>query len=318
MTPRSGLALAARIFDLCIGITDVDIGFAPPFTGLSLLASYVKPDFLRTEYGLGRNVFLIAQDTFFESKGAFTGEISAEMLAAIGVDRVILGHSDRRNNLGKYFGFGSSIADRLSPKFVRQELETLRANPSADPVVVTALERLLSDEQHLILAGLARFLESELIERAGESDETIQKKVQAALTQGLQVILCVGENLDIRESQATFQFLDRQIRMAMEPVSPRIAAEIIIAYEPVWAVGEGAHAASIEQIGQVHDFIRNLVMDLYGEQIASTIRILYGGNVKPDNIAEIMTIPGVDGALVGGASLQANDFAKIVRFGFGP
>ena len=112
LIPRAGVALAARIFDLCHNIRDVDMGFAPPFTGLSTLANYIKPDFLLREYGIGRNVFLLAQDTFFESKGAFTGEISADMLAAIGVDRVIIGHSDRRANLGKYFGFSSSVARR--------------------------------------------------------------------------------------------------------------------------------------------------------------------------------------------------------------
>jgi triosephosphate isomerase len=315
LIPRSGVALAARIFDICRGVKDVDIGLAPPFTGLSTLADYLKPDFLRTEYGLGRNVFLLAQDTFFESKGAYTGEISPEMLAAIGVDRVIIGHSDRRTNLGKYFGFGPSVAKRLSRSFLSQELEKLKMKAGADAQILAALEHLTSEENQNILTGLARFLEEELIERVGESDEAIQHKVQAALAQGLQVILCVGENRDARESHETFHLLDRQLRMAFEVVSPRTAGEVVIAYEPVWAVGEGAKAATLEQISEVHDFIRNLIMDLYGEQIASSIRILYGGNVKPENIAEIMNIPGVDGALVGGASLRANTFAQIIRFG---
>lgn len=313
--PRSGVALAARIFDLCKGIKDVDIGLAPPFTGLSTLADYIKPDFLRTEYGLGRNVFLLAQDTFFESKGAFTGEISAEMLASLGVDRVIIGHSDRRTNLGKYFGFGPSIAKRLSKSFLLQELELLRTKDDADRQVLAALEHLVSEANQDVLTGIQRFLEEELIERAGESDEVIQKKVQAALAHGLQVILCVGENREARETHETFNLLERQLRSAFEVVSPRTASEVVIAYEPVWAVGEGAKPAKLEQISEVHDFIRNLIMDLYGEQIASTIRILYGGNVKADNIAEIMSIAGVDGALVGGASLKAWDFAQIIRFG---
>ncbi len=315
MIPRSGVALAARIFDLCRDIRDVEIGFAPPYTGLSALADYMKPDFLRSEYGLGRNVFLLAQDTFFESKGAFTGEISSEMLASLGVDRVIIGHSDRRTNLGKYFGFGSSVARRFTRSFLLQEVELLRTKPNIDPMIVMAVEHLAAEENKDILTGLARFMETELRERAGESDEAIQKKVQACLAHGLQIILCCGENREARDSHETFKLLDRQIRMGMEAVSPRIAGEVVIAYEPVWAVGAGAQPAKIEQISEVHDFMRNLIMDLYGEQIASTIRILYGGNVKPDNIAEIMNIPDVDGALVGGASLKAPDFAQIIRFG---
>lgn len=314
MIPRSGVALAARIFDLCKGLKDVDIGLAPPFTGLSALADYIKPDFLRSEYGLGRNVFLLAQDTFFESKGAFTGEISPEMLGAIGVDRVIIGHSDRRANLGKYFGFGSSVARRLTQSFLTQELEQQRVAQPPDTEVIAALEHLTGVPPDL-LAGMARFLEEELKERAGESDEAIQRKVQATLAQGLQVILCCGENWEARASHETFHLLDRQIRIALEGVSPRMITELVIAYEPVWAVGEGAEPAKPDQISEVHDFIRNLIMDLYGEQTASSIRILYGGNVRPENIVEIMAIPGVDGALVGGASLKANDFARIIRFG---
>lgn len=315
MIPRSGVALAARIFDLCRNVKDVDIGLAPPYTGLSTLADYIKPDFLRTEYGLGRNVLLLAQDTFFESKGAFTGEISPEMLAAIGVDRVIIGHSDRRANLGKYYGFGSSVARRLTKSFLASELVRLNEMENPDPQIKAAIEHLAADENQSILHGLARFLEQELKERAGESDEATQRKVQAALYQGMQVILCCGENRDARDQHETFKLLDRQIRMGLEGVSPRIAGDLIIAYEPIWAIGEGASPATLEQITEVHNFIRNLVMDLYDEQIACNIRILYGGNVKPDNIVEIMDIPGVDGALVGGASLKADDFSHIIRFG---
>jgi triosephosphate isomerase len=109
--------------------------------------------------------------------------------------------------------------------------------------------------------------------------------------------------------------LERQIRIGLEGVARPTMPEIIIAYEPIWAIGEGAKPAPPEQIAEVHDFIRNLLMDLYGEQVAARVRILYGGNVKPDNINEIMQLAGVDGALVGGASLNASDFSKIIRFG---
>jgi triosephosphate isomerase len=315
LIPRAGVALAARIFDLCRDVKDVDMGFAPPFTGLSTLADYIEPDFLRREYGIGRNVFLLAQDTFFESKGAFTGEISADMLAAIGVDRVLVGHSDRRANLGKYFGFSSSVARRLSKDFLTHTLKQLKERETSNSQVLATIEHLLSEQNSDVLAGLATFLETELNERAGESDEAIQRKVQAALANGVQVIFCCGENREARLAHETFKLLERQIRIGLEGVARRAMPEVIIAYEPIWAIGEGAQPAPLEQIAEVHDFIRNLLMDLYGEQIAARVRILYGGNVKPDNIAALMHLADVDGALVGGASLNAADFAKIIRFG---
>ena len=315
LIPRAGVALAARIFDLCHNIRDVDMGFAPPFTGLSTLANYIKPDFLLREYGIGRNVFLLAQDTFFESKGAFTGEISADMLAAIGVDRVIIGHSDRRANLGKYFGFSSSVARRLSKSFLTQSHLRLSQRENPDIKILSAIAHLLEENNQDVLEGLEKFLEHELNERAGESDEAIQRKVHAALANGLQVIFCCGENREARRAHETFELLDRQIRIGLGGVARPTMNEVIIAYEPVWAIGEGAKPASIEQIAEVHDFIRNLLMDLYGEHVAARVRILYGGNVKPDNINEIMQLAGVDGALVGGASLNASDFSKIIRFG---
>ncbi len=315
MIPRSGVALAARIFDACRNIKDVDMGFAPPFTGLSTLADYIEPDFLRSEYGIGRNVFLLAQDTFFESKGAFTGEISSEMLASIGVDRVIIGHSDRRANLGKYFGFSSSVARRLSQDFLSHSLQRLQKRDNPSPQVLNALNFLIDDKNQELLQGISQFLEAELIERAGESDEAIQLKVQAALNQGLQVILCCGENREARDAHETFKLLERQLRIGLEGVLRPTMPEVIIAYEPIWAIGEGAKPAPLEQIQEVHAFIRNLIMDLYGEHIAARVRILYGGNVKPNNICEIMRLADVDGALVGGASLNAAEFAKIIRFG---
>jgi triosephosphate isomerase len=297
------------------GVRDVDMGFAPPFTGLSTLADYIEPDFLKREYGIGRNVFLLAQDTFFESKGAFTGEISADMLAAIGVDRVIIGHSDRRANLGKYFGFSSSVARRLSKDFLSQSHRRLSRRENPDIKILSALGHLLEEDHTDVLEGLEKFLEHELNERAGESDEAIQRKVHAALANGLQIIFCCGENREARRAHETFDLLERQIRIGLEGVARPTMPEIIIAYEPIWAIGEGAKPAPPEQIAEVHDFIRNLLMDLYGEQVAARVRILYGGNVKPDNINEIMELAGVDGALVGGASLNASDFSKIIRFG---
>jgi triosephosphate isomerase len=237
------------------------------------------------------------------------------MLAAIGVDRVIIGHSDRRANLGKYFGFSSSVARRLSKSFLTQSHLRLSQRENPDIKILSAIAHLLEESNQDFLEGLAKFLEYELNERAGESDEAIQRKVHAALANGLQVIFCCGENREARRAHETFELLDRQIRIGLGGVARPTMNEVIIAYEPVWAIGEGAKPASIEQIAEVHDFIRNLLMDLYGEHVAARVRILYGGNVKPDNINEIMQLDGVDGALVGGASLNASDFSKIIRFG---
>jgi triosephosphate isomerase len=237
------------------------------------------------------------------------------MLAAIGVDRVIIGHSDRRANLGKYFGFSSSVARRLSKSFLTQSHLRLSQRENPDIKILSAIAHLLEESNQYVLEGLEKFLEHELNERAGESDEAIQRKVHAALANGLQVIFCCGENREARRAHETFELLERQIRIGLGGVARPTMNEVIIAYEPVWAIGEGAKPASIEQIAEVHDFIRNLLMDLYGEHVAARVRILYGGNVKPDNINEIMQLDGVDGALVGGASLNASDFSKIIRFG---
>lgn len=313
--PRNGIVLAARIFDLCRGIKDVDIGIAPPFTGLASVSEFFKGDLLQTEYDLGSNVNLLAQDTFFESKGAFTGEISAEMLKAIGVNRVIIGHSDRRANLGKYNKIGNSVAKRLSREFLAQSLEKHKQNAAADPKVLKALETLSADSHRELVEGLAKFLQDELNSRAGEGNDTVQRKVQAALGQGLGVILCIGENIEARDAGETFKLLDRQIRSGFEGISAQQMDEMVIAYEPVWAIGAGGKPASQEQIAEVHAYIRGLLEELYGQDIAAKTRVLYGGNVKPDNIAEIMSLSGVDGALVGGASLKAPDFAGIVKFG---
>lgn len=314
LTPRAGVAHIARLFDLCHGVADVDFGVAPPHTGLAAAREFMRPDFLRSEYDLGGNVYLLAQDVFFESKGAFTGEISAEMLAGIGVDKVIIGHSDRRANLGKYFRFGRSAAKRLTPEFLAQGFARLEGK-EVDPKIPAALTFLSDPAYRHVLEGLGAFLEGELRGRSGESNETIQLKVQAALKQGLGVILCVGENLEAREHGETFSLLDRQIRSGFEGVGPGLVDQIVIAYEPVWAIGAGAKPASPDLIAEVHAHIRGILLDLYGEQIAGNTRVLYGGNVNPANIGEIMALDNVDGALVGGASLKSVDFSKIVKFG---
>ncbi|MEQ8766992.1 MAG: triose-phosphate isomerase [Planctomycetota bacterium] len=148
----------------------------------------------------------------------------------------------------------------------------------------------------------------------GESDEETQRKVQAAFANQLQPTLCVGETLDEREAAQTSAVVDRQIRAGLEGCTADQAKRgLTIAYEPVWAIGTG-HTATPEQAGEVHRFIRLLLGELFGKDLAAEIPIQYGGSVKPSNIDELMAVDGVDGALVGGASLEAESFVRIVEF----
>lgn len=145
----------------------------------------------------------------------------------------------------------------------------------------------------------------------GETDETVNRKLRAALQAGLYPIVCVGETLNEREQGETFQVVDRQVRRCLAEVSPADMKKVIIAYEPVWAIGTGK-TATPEQANEVHAFIRDLVFRLYGTQVADELRIQYGGSVKPENTKGLMEQPDIDGALVGGASLKADSFTAIV------
>jgi triosephosphate isomerase len=145
-----------------------------------------------------------------------------------------------------------------------------------------------------------------------ETDATVNKKVKAALKAGLTPIACVGETLEERESGATMEIVGRQIRDGLEDLSPQEMAKIVIAYEPVWAIGTGK-TATPQQAEEVHHQIRSIIAQR-ADSVAQNIRILYGGSVKPDNVDELMAQPDIDGALVGGASLQADSFVRIVRF----
>ena len=146
-----------------------------------------------------------------------------------------------------------------------------------------------------------------------ESDELINRKARALTEAGLGTILCIGETLEERESDRMFDVLRRQTRYGLKHVLADRMAEVVITYEPVWAIGTGK-TASDEQAQEAHAFIRALLTELYNADIAAATRILYGGSVKPGNIDGLMAQPDVDGALVGGASLQAADFARIVNF----
>ena len=214
--------------------TQVQVGIAPPFTALSPVKLALQ----------GSPIQLFAQNCHFEKQGAFTGEISAAMLAEVGCDGVILGHSERRQLFG-------------------------------------------------------------------ETDEGVNKKLRAVLEAQLSAIVCVGETLAEREGNRTWEVVSRQVSGALAGIAPEQVAKLTLAYEPVWAIGTGK-VATTAQAQEVHGQIRGLLRELAGPQAAMSARIQYGGSVKPDNAAELLAQPDIDGALVGGASLKAEDFARIV------
>jgi triosephosphate isomerase (TIM) len=181
-----------------------------------------------------------------ESSGAFTGEVSGEMLTELGVDGVVLGHSERR-------------------------------------------------------------------QYNCETDRALQEKVPAALNAGLQPILCVGESEEERERDETQRKLRSQVKEALEKVADERLSDVVIAYEPIWAIGTG-EVATPDDAQEVCGELRTTLAELYSGDLADGVRVLYGGSVKPDNAAAIMAQPDVDGALVGGASLSVEDFTAIVRF----
>ena len=147
----------------------------------------------------------------------------------------------------------------------------------------------------------------------GETDEMVNRKVKALLDVGLRPILCVGETLKEREEGKTFQVVEAQVRGGLKDLEAGERKELVVAYEPVWAIGTG-RTATPHQAQEVQAFIRGVLKELFGEEVARGIRILYGGSVKPENIAELMAEEDIDGALVGGASLKVDSFVRIVRY----
>lgn len=146
-----------------------------------------------------------------------------------------------------------------------------------------------------------------------ETNETVNKKLQAAFNHKLSPILCIGESLEMREANETEDHLERQLKEGLANLSPEQMMELVIAYEPIWAIGTGK-TATAEEANDTIAFIRKIIRQLYDEPVAQAVRILYGGSVKPDTIKEQMSMSDIDGALVGGASLKAQDFAAIVNF----
>ncbi|MFH2203793.1 MAG: triose-phosphate isomerase [Elusimicrobiota bacterium] len=147
----------------------------------------------------------------------------------------------------------------------------------------------------------------------GETDETVNKRLGAALKEGLLPIVCIGETLDERESQKTWRVLETQVKGALAGYAAAALATLVIAYEPVWAIGTGK-TATPEQAQEAHKFIRQQLAKLYDQNFADSVRILYGGSVKSDNVDSLMANPDLDGALVGGASLKVEGFLRIIKF----
>ena len=192
------------------------------------------------------NIKIGAQNMHFEEKGAYTGEVSGEMLKAINVEYVIIGHSERR----EYFN---------------------------------------------------------------ETDETVNKKIKAAFKYGLKPIVCVGETLEQREAGKAVEIITKQTELALEGLTNTQVENIIIAYEPIWAIGTGKTATSEDANNSIKE-IRNKVSEIYGQETASRVIIQYGGSVKSNNAKELFGMSDIDGGLVGGASLKAEEFNKIVNF----
>jgi triosephosphate isomerase len=215
-------------------ISGVEIVIAPPFTALHAAAEAAR----------NSNVGVAAQNLYWEREGAFTGEISATMIAEAGAQYVIIGHSERRTLFG-------------------------------------------------------------------ETDASVNRKVAAAFAGGLTPIVCIGETLDQRERNDTFAVLDRQIKEGLEGITSAQVVQLVIAYEPVWAIGTGRNATPA-QAAEAHGHIRKRLQHWFGADGAELCHVIYGGSVKPENIGDLVSLPDVDGALVGGASLDVKAFYDIV------
>ena len=167
----------------------------------------------------------------------------------------------------------------------------------------------------LISAGCSHVIigHSERRQYFGETDDTVNKKIETAINHDLIPVFCIGESEQERDLNQTFSILDKQVTKGLSNISSKDLGTLIIAYEPIWAIGTGK-TATTEQAQEVHQFIRSLIDKAFGSELAQSMRILYGGSVKPDNIDELMAMPDVDGALVGGASLKANSFSNIIKY----
>jgi len=235
-TPAEARAFVQEFLPLVSAHNRDEIVICPSFVDLAAMAEALR----------GSNVKLGAQDVFWETTGAYTGEVCAPMLRQAGCTHVIIGHSERR----QYFG---------------------------------------------------------------ETDDTVNRKLAAALEAGLTAIVCIGELLEEREAGLTDEILRRQSQGAFRKIDNKFSRQITIAYEPVWAIGTGK-TATPEIAAAAHRIVRAELETIFGAQIATQIRILYGGSVKPENARSLMSQEEIDGALVGGASLDPRSFAAICRW----
>lgn len=219
-----------------INTNEVDVVICPNFVALDRISDLID----------GTNINLGAQNVYFEDKGAYTGETSVNMLAAVGVKYCIVGHSERR----QYFN---------------------------------------------------------------ETNEIVNKKAKKLLEKDISPIVCVGETLEERESNKMFEVVEKQVKESLDGIENiSIANKVIVAYEPIWAIGTGK-TATAQQANEMCKYIRDVISKMYDEETAQKVRIQYGGSVKPNNANEILNMSDIDGALVGGASLT-NDFVAIVNY----
>ncbi len=234
-TPDEARALVEELIPL-VADAECDVVVCPPFVDLCPVSKAIK----------GTNIHLGAQNIHWAKSGAFTGEISADMLKKFGVEYAIVGHSERR----QYFG---------------------------------------------------------------ETDATVNMRAKAALENGITPIICVGESLEQRERGETDEFVASQVRGALEGISADDARRIVIAYEPIWAIGTG-RTATAEMAEETITVIRKTLRSIFGNDAAETVRIQYGGSMNPQNAASLMAMENIDGGLIGGASLKAEDFSKVVKY----
>lgn len=234
-TPSEAIALAEGVVKALSIFDGIDVAVCPPFTALAAVGQVIA----------GSRIGLGAQDLHWAKEGAYTGEVSAEMLRDAGCRFVIIGHSERR----QYFH---------------------------------------------------------------ETDEDVNRKIVAALASGLTPILCVGETLSEREAARAHAVVEAQVKGALSGLTPEQVRGLVLAYEPVWAIGTG-RTATPSQAEEMHVYVRTTIAGLFGAEVAERIRILYGGSVKPDNAKELLRRSEIDGALVGGSSLQADSFAAIAE-----
>lgn len=234
-TPDEAKALVSALIPL-VQNAGCEVVVCPPYTALYAVQPLLK----------GTNIKLGAQSIHWAQGGAFTGEVSADMLKAFGVTYAIIGHSERR----QYFG---------------------------------------------------------------ETDESVNKRALAAIAAGITPIICVGESLAQREAGETNPFVTSQTVNALKDIPAEQVETLVIAYEPIWAIGTGVTATK-EQANETVGVVRRAVASLYGDEVAQSVRIQYGGSMNPQNASELMAMPEIDGGLIGGASLKAEDFSKVVNY----